>query len=72
MRRRMFVAAAVVIALGGLAAVSWVSYAMSKRVGRPIEELLSYIKVNKFGKTAEKEGVFESDYPAYFNKNTNG
>lgn len=24
-----------------------------------------------FGKTAEKEGVFESDYPAYFNKNTN-
>lgn len=60
----------ILIALGGLAAVSWVSYAMSKRVGRPIEELLSYIKVNKFGKTAEipgedndiarVKGIFES------------
>lgn len=43
----------IVIALIGLALLGWISYMMSKKVGKPIEELISYIKVNQYGQVAE-------------------
>lgn len=45
----------ILVALTGLVIVGWVSYTMSRRVGRPIEELISYIRINKFGQVAEAD-----------------
>lgn len=50
-----------VFAFLGLLAVFGVSYVMSKRIGRPIEELLKYIRINRYGEITEIPEAEEGD-----------
>jgi len=51
----------IVIACIGLLAVFAISYVLSKRIGRPIEELLKYIKINRYGEITEMPEAEEGD-----------
>lgn len=53
--------ATIMVALFGFSAVLIISYMLSKRLGRPIEELLAEISVNGFGEIDKVHGGDEND-----------
>lgn len=50
-----------VVAFFGLFAVLIASYVLSRRIGRPIEELLKYIKINNYGEITQMPKAEEGD-----------
>lgn len=51
----------IVVAFFGLFAVLIASYVLSRRIGRPIEELLKYIKINSYGEITQMPKAEEGD-----------